>query len=234
MTGTISRPIAVARAAESGLHERSDRQLGSVASRWRRTPAAGAARRPPGCYAASIMRRAAFGPTGGKRIVRLGGVANAPWVELNRRRHAHNEGFDLHADVAIAQSDRQGLEQVLRYGARPAVAGERLRFTHDGRIALELKRRYHDGTTHLVFEPLAFVERLAALIPKPNKNLVIYSSVLAPNAKLRPPGCVELSASTSCNARTAATGRSQGSGGPSKWQLTLAGSVRPSVSLSSP
>jgi hypothetical protein len=137
------------------------------------------------CCAASIMRRTAFGPTSGKRIVQLGGMPNAPWVALNRRRHAHDEGFDLHADVVIAASDRQGLEQVLRYGARPAVAGERLRFTPDGRVALELKRRYHDGTTHLVFEPLAFVERLAALIPRPHKNLVIYSGVLAPNAKLR-------------------------------------------------
>jgi len=36
-----------------------------------------------------------------------------------------------------------------------------------------------------VFEPLVFIERLAALVPKPNKNLVIYSGVLAPNAKLR-------------------------------------------------
>jgi hypothetical protein len=52
-------------------------------------------------------------------------------------------------------------------------------------VALTLKRGYHDGTTHLIFEPLTFVERLAALVPKPNKNLVIYSGVLAPNAKVR-------------------------------------------------
>jgi len=55
----------------------------------------------------------------------------------------------------------------------------------DGRVALALKRRYHDGTTHLLFEPVAFIERLATLIPRPHKNLVFYSGVLAPNAKLR-------------------------------------------------
>ena len=52
-------------------------------------------------------------------------------------------------------------------------------------LALELKRPYHDGTTHLLFPPLTFIERLAALVPRPHKNLIIYSGVLAPNAKLR-------------------------------------------------
>ncbi len=137
------------------------------------------------CYAASVTRRMALGSKSGKRIVQLGAEHNAPWVQVDHPRHAHYEGFDLHADVALAAGDREGLERVLRYGARPAIAAERLRFTPDGRIALELKRRYYDGTTHLIFEPLAFVERFAALVPKPHKNLVIYSGVLAPNAKLR-------------------------------------------------
>jgi len=137
------------------------------------------------CYAGSIMRRTALGPKSGKRIAALGSDPNAAWVEIDRRRHAHDDGFDLHADVVIDADDRQGLEQVLRYGARPAIASERLRFTEDGRVALELKRRYHDGTTHLIFEPLAFVERLAVLVPKPHKNLIIYGGVLGPHAKLR-------------------------------------------------
>lgn len=107
--------------------------------------------------------------------------------EMTRGRpgHSHYEGFDLHADIAIAATDRHGLEHLIRYGARPAIATERLGLTADGRVTRELKRRYHDGTTHLVFEPLAFIERLAALVPRPHKNLVIYSGVLAPNAKLR-------------------------------------------------
>jgi hypothetical protein len=131
------------------------------------------------------MRRTALGPSRGKRIAQIGADPNAAWVGVDRARHAHYEGFDLHADVAIAAEDRQGLEGLLRYGARPAVASERLRMTADGRVALDLRRPYHDGTTHLIFEPLAFIERLAALVPRPHKNLVIYSGVLAPNAKLR-------------------------------------------------
>ena len=36
---------------------------------------------------------------------------------------------------------------------------ECLRLRGDGRIALELKRAWHDGTRELVFEPLEFLER---------------------------------------------------------------------------
>jgi len=33
----------------------------------------------------------------------------------------------------------------------------------DGRVRVRLKRAWHDGTTHLLFEPLEFLEKLAAL-----------------------------------------------------------------------
>jgi hypothetical protein len=42
------------------------------------------------------------------------------------------------------------------------------------------------GTTHLAFEPLELVERLASIIPKPRTNQVIYHGVLAAHASLRP------------------------------------------------
>jgi len=50
---------------------------------------------------------------------------------------------------------------------------------------LQLKRPYYDGTTNIEFEPLAFIERLAALVPRPQNNLVIYRGVLAPRSTLR-------------------------------------------------
>jgi hypothetical protein len=43
---------------------------------------------------------------------------------------------------------------------RPPFAQERLRLRSDGRIALELKTAWHDGTRHVVFEPLELLERL--------------------------------------------------------------------------
>ena len=35
----------------------------------------------------------------------------------------------------------------------------------------QLKTPYRDGTTHVIFEPLDFIARLAALVPKPRVNL---------------------------------------------------------------
>jgi len=55
----------------------------------------------------------------------------------------------------------------------------------DGRVALELKRVWHDGTRELVFEPLEFLERLAAMTPRPETNLLICHGVLAPRARWR-------------------------------------------------
>ena len=76
------------------------------------------------------------------------------------------------------------LEQLCRYLVRPAVAQDRLRLLDDGRIALTLKTSWAD-TRHLVFEPLDLLEKLAALVPRPRINLVLYHGVLAPNSRWR-------------------------------------------------
>ena len=68
---------------------------------------------------------------------------------------------------------------------RPPFAQERLRLRNDGRVALELKTAWHDGTRELVFEPLEFLERLAAMTPRPETNLLICHGVLAPRARGR-------------------------------------------------
>jgi hypothetical protein len=52
----------------------------------------------------------------------------------------------------------------------------------DGRLLHQLKKRWRDGTTHMVFEPLEFIGKLAALIPAPRVHLVRYHGVLAPGA----------------------------------------------------
>jgi len=44
---------------------------------------------------------------------------------------------------------------------------------------------YRDGTTHVIFEPLDFIARLAALVPKPRVNLTRFHGVFAPNSKYR-------------------------------------------------
>ena len=42
-----------------------------------------------------------------------------------------------------------------------------------------------DGTMHVNFEPLDFIARLAALVPKPRAQLPRYHGVFAPNRRLR-------------------------------------------------
>ena len=42
-----------------------------------------------------------------------------------------------------------------------------------------------DGTTHIVMSPLEFMQRLAALVPRPRLHLIRFHGVLSPNAKLR-------------------------------------------------
>jgi hypothetical protein len=49
----------------------------------------------------------------------------------------------------------------------------------------QLKTPYADGTTHVIFEPLDFIARLAALVPRPRVNLTRYHGVFAPHSKLR-------------------------------------------------
>jgi hypothetical protein len=41
------------------------------------------------------------------------------------------------------------------------------------------------STTHLVMSPLEFMQRLAALVPRPRLHLIRFHGVLAPNAMLR-------------------------------------------------
>ena len=48
-----------------------------------------------------------------------------------------------------------------------------------------LKTPYRDGTTLVIFEPLDFIAKLAAMAPIPRVNLTRFHGVLAPNSKDR-------------------------------------------------
>jgi hypothetical protein len=43
-----------------------------------------------------------------------------------------------------------------------------------GKVRYQLKTPYHDGTTHVIFDPQDFIARLAALVPKPRVNLTRF------------------------------------------------------------
>jgi len=127
----------------------------------------------------------ALGSRAGAQARRLGGPRDTAAVMSRGPRQAHLEGFDLHANVWVSANDRAGLGRLCRYVLRPPFAQERLRLRRDGRVALDLKAPWHDGTRELVFEPLEFLERLAAMTPRPETNLLICHGVLAPRARWR-------------------------------------------------
>jgi hypothetical protein len=88
-------------------------------------------------------------------------------------------GLSLHASVATKTNERAKMERLCRYITRPAVSTKRLSMTRNGQIRYELKTPWRNGTTHVIFEPLDFVARLVALVPKPRVNLTRLIGVFA-------------------------------------------------------
>ena len=65
------------------------------------------------------------------------------------------------------------------------VSEQRLLLTPNGNVRYQLKKPYRDGATHVIFEPLDFIARLAALVPKPRVNLIRFHVFFAPNSRYR-------------------------------------------------
>ena len=134
--------------------------------------------------AAAITYRIAFGPRAGQKVLTFRG--GTPREATARQPLcADIDGFSLHAAVRVEAHDRKRLEQLCRYITRPALSDERVQLNAAGQVELRLKTPWRDGTTHLVMSPLEFLQRLAALVPRPRLHLIRFHGVLAPNAKLR-------------------------------------------------
>jgi hypothetical protein len=162
-----------------------------------------------GLQAASVRSKIALGERQGQRVRRLGSVGPGDFhPELKGPLCAMAAGFSLHAEVYCAPGERDKLEKLCRYIARPAVSEERLKQLPSGDIVLKLKTKYSDGTSHLLFSGLEFIETLrtgvrkagspvdcpvagcggkenAALVPPPRIHLTRFFGCLAPHAKLR-------------------------------------------------
>jgi hypothetical protein len=127
---------------------------------------------------ASVQGRVALGHPAGTPVGRLGGAPPAPATSARGLRQTHLDGFDLHANVQVPPNDRARLEHLCRYLLRPPLVQDRVRLRADGRLVVKLKAAWRDGTTHLVFEPLEFLGKLAALTPRPEINLLRSASLL--------------------------------------------------------
>ena len=135
---------------------------------------------------ASVVGRSVLGRRPGALVLRLGRDPDAPWVTSSGPRHAHLQGFDLHANRTVRAADRIGVEKLCQYLLRPPLGQERLEILPDGQICCTLARPWSDGTQALLFTPIEFLEKLAALVPRPHVNLLIYHGLLASHARARP------------------------------------------------
>ena len=133
----------------------------------------------------SIMYRISTGFQKGKKIFSV--QTRPPIVDEGKNFDLLGkvEGFSLHAGVSAKAHQRDKLERLCRYISRPPVAADRLSLTSSGKICYELKTPYRNGTTHMVFEPLDFISKLAALVPTPRVNLTRFHGVFAPNSQYR-------------------------------------------------
>jgi hypothetical protein len=98
---------------------------------------------------------------------------------------AEVSGFNLHAGVRVAADERDALERLCRYMARPAVAAGRVSVLPDGNVAYRVKSPRSTGATHRVMTPMEFMARLSAPVPPPRTPRVRYHGVVAPNSPRR-------------------------------------------------
>ncbi len=131
----------------------------------------------------SITYRIAVGPQAGRKVYTLQTLPGCE--EPYDYGVGKVAGFSLHAGVVARTKERMKLERLCRYISRPAVSEKRLSLTKNSNVRYQLKTAYRDGTTHVIFEPLDFIARLAALVPKPRVNLTRFHGVFAPNSKHR-------------------------------------------------
>jgi hypothetical protein len=131
---------------------------------------------------ASAGDRVASGERSGRRV---GVVQGDEPAGAQPRRSAESGYFNLHAGVRIGARDRTGVERLLRYMLRPPFSLRNLTKRSDGRLELRFERAWRDGTRGVVLTPFEFLERLAALVPKPREKRIQYHGILAPAARMR-------------------------------------------------
>jgi len=131
-----------------------------------------------------VTYRFATGKSKGKKAIVLKSVTDNDHT-VTKGLVAKNSGFSLHAGVATKAHERDRLEKICRYIARPAVSEERLSTDNYGNVIYRFKKPWDDGTTALKLTPMELMERLVALVPRPRVHLTRYHGVLGPHYKHR-------------------------------------------------
>ena len=82
----------------------------------------------------------------------------------------HGGGFSLDASVCIHDTDRAGLERLLRYCARPPFALAYLHQLDTEHLIYHNSKPRSDSPRNLVLTPLELIDKIAALIPPPRAH----------------------------------------------------------------
>lgn len=112
-------------------------------------------------------------------------AASEPSGVLVPARTRRAPGWQVHAGVCVAASDKKAREQLCRYAVRPPFSEAQLQRVDEERVRLTFRSSLPSGQRELILHPLALMKRLAWLVP-PRQHQIRYAGVLAPNAKLRP------------------------------------------------
>ena len=72
--------------------------------------------------------------------------------------------ISVFAGPPIPPEDRQQLEQLARYIARPPVALEAIRMQDEGRLSVTTPPDPHTGATTLILDPLDWIHAVTALM----------------------------------------------------------------------
>jgi len=136
-----------------------------------------------GMTSASVQGLVATGERAGMRVRR---VLSDPAEAIRTGDLCYaSRGFSLHAATRINAENKEGLERLCRYVARPPLAAGSLTQLSEEVLSFKLKTPWSDGTTSILLSPLELIEKLSALVPPPRQNIVRYHGVLAPHAKDR-------------------------------------------------
>lgn len=104
--------------------------------------------------------------------------------EVEKMLSYDQSGFSLDAKVRIESWDKDGLERLIRYCARPPFASENLRW--NGRmLSYRFPKPSRTGQLSMQLEPLDFLERISRFIPYPRRHRRHYHGIFASSSPMR-------------------------------------------------
>lgn len=108
------------------------------------------------------------------------------WLSFKDQVYREN-GYPL-PDFVIKEFEEYLKCGILAHGflrARPAISEERLSTNSVGDVVYRFKKPWDDGTSAIKLTPMEFMEKLAALVPRPRVHLTRFHGVLGPHYKYR-------------------------------------------------